>query len=91
MQHKILNDKDDYLIKCRSRNNREIERVLRSFLKRLFIRETIPLDDIMYPDYMIDDMRQMGRIASRLIDQLDSYDSSGIKIRQLEMNFEVGQ
>ena len=90
MQHKILNDKDDYLIKCRSRNNRDMERVLRSYLKRLFIRESIPLDDAIYPDYMLDDMRSMGRIASRLLDQLDSMDASGIKIRQLELNFVGG-
>jgi methionine aminopeptidase len=45
----------------------------------------------MYPDFMIEDMRAMGRIASRLLTQLEMQISSGMNLRQLEFNFEVNQ
>lgn len=83
-------DKNDYLVKCRGRNNRDIQRTLRTYIKWLYTREEIPLDE-GYPDFMIDDMRAMGRIASRLLTQLDMQINSGMNIRQLEFNFEVNQ
>jgi len=88
--NRILN-KNDYLVKCRGRNNRDIQRTLRTYIKWLYTREEIPLDDAMYPDFMIDDMRAMGRIASRLLTQLEMQISSGMNVRQLEFNFEVNQ
>ncbi len=88
--NRILN-KNDYLVKCRGRNNRDIQRTLRTYIKWLYTREEIPLDDAMYPDFLIDDMRAMGRIASRLLTQLDMQISSGMNVRQLEFNFEVNQ
>lgn len=87
MQHKILNDKDDYLLRCRARNDRDIERTLKKYLKKIYIRETIPLDSILYPDHIIDDLRQIGRIASRVMDRLN-YIEGGIQIRQLEIRFD---
>lgn len=88
--NRILN-KNDYLVKCRGRNNRDIQRTLRTYIKWLYTREEIPLDDAMYPDFMIEDMRAMGRIASRLLTQLEMQISSGMNVRQLEFNFEVNQ
>lgn len=88
--NRILN-KNDYLVKCRGRNNRDIQRTLRTYIKWLYTREEIPLDDAMYPDFMIEDMRAMGRIASRLLTQLEMQISSGMNLRQLEFNFEVNQ
>ncbi len=88
--NRILN-KNDYLVKCRGRNNRDIQRTLRTYIKWLYTREEIPLDEGVYPDFMIDDMRAMGRIASRLLTQLEMQINSGVNIRQLEFNFEVNQ
>lgn len=88
--NRILN-KNDYLVKCRARNNRDIQRTLRTYIKWLYTREEIPLDEGMYPDFMIEDMRAMGRIASRLLTQLEMQINSGMNIRQLEFNFEVNQ
>ena len=87
MQHSILNNTDNYLIRCRGRNNRDMERTLRSFIKKLYTREAIPLDGVIYPDHLINDLRNLGHIAIRLLDQLESHDSAGVQIRQLELNF----
>ncbi len=84
-------DKNDYLVKCRGRNNRDMERTLRTYIKWLCTREEIPLDEGIYPDFMIDDMRAMGRIAMRVLTQLEMQINSGMNIRQLEFNFEVNQ
>lgn len=84
-------DKNDYLMKCRGRNNCDMERTLRTYIKWLCKREEIPLNEDNYPDYMIDDMRAMGRIAMRVLTQLEMQISSGMNIRQLEFNFEVNQ
>lgn len=80
-------NKNDYLMKCRARNNKDIQRTLHTYLKWLHTREEIPLDDGLYPDFFIDEMRTIGRVAERLLDQLEMHASSGVNIRQLELSF----
>lgn len=88
--NRMLNT-NDYLVKCRGRNNRDIQRTLYTYIKWLHTREEIPLDEGMYPDFMIGDLRAIGRIADRLLTQLDMQINTGVNARQLEFNFEVNQ
>ncbi len=88
MEHIILNNTDEYLIRQRGRNNRDIARVLRKFNRYFFTRDQIPLDEVIYPDYLLDDLRQINRIAHRIIAQLDDAPIDGLQIRQLELTFE---
>ena len=87
MQHVILNNTDEYLLLQRGRNNRDIARALRKYLRYYLIRDQIPLDGVMYPDYLSHDLKQMQLIGHRILAQLENETLGYPNMKQLELSF----
>lgn len=87
MQHVILNNTDEYLLSQRGRNNRDIARSLRKYMRYFMIRDQIPLDNALYPDHLSNDLRQMHLIAHRVLAQIDDETIGYPRFKQLELSF----
>lgn len=87
----VVTQKDEYLIKQRARNNRDVARTLKKF-KRYFIqRAQIPLDDRLHPDPFRNVLLSILSHTDQYIDMLDNMDIHGIPIYQKELPLFFGK